>query len=151
MSVRSPYDLPANALADLVASIQQKLYLERDPQRTFVWNPGKDIDCQGFVEELDELMGQNGLHPTHGPQRRPFVHRPPGVEFEEGAEMSGASRNPELSIKNGRLIGHVAPSFTLADIVFPPTLTKLTLLNRQDVEDLKALCDELLEYLRLGG
>lgn len=146
--MKSPYDLPAPDLADLVASIQQKLYLERDPGKVFVWNPGKDIDCQGFVEELDELMGRLGLHPARVELRRPFVHRPNEIEFLEREEMSGAARNPELSIKQGALIGHLAPNFKRADIVFAPTMTRILLLGKRDVEDLRALCDGLLEYLK---
>jgi hypothetical protein len=144
--MKSPYDMDAAQLADLVAAIQQKLYLEQGHDRGFIWNPGKDLDCRGFVEELDELMGDNGLHPKEAESKRTSPRGPSGVGFDES--LSGMKRNPDLSINSGRLIGYISPNFKLSDVVFPPTSTRILLMSRRDVEDLRGLCDQLLEYLK---
>ena len=149
--MRSPHDLDKDDLAELVETIQRQLYLQSDPKLTFIWNPSKDVDCQAFVDILDELMARKGLHPAFVPFRKPFVHRPGEVEYEEEADegLDGPRRrNPELSIREGRLLAHITPSMELADILFPETLSKLLLLRRQDVEDLKVMCDKLLEFLK---
>ncbi len=149
--MRLPYEMEQVELAELVARIQRQLYFEQDPKKVFVWNPAKDVDCQAFVDILDELMARSELHPGFVEFRKPYVHRPQEVEFlEKGEEsLSGPlQRNPELSINEGRLIGHLSPNMQLSDIVFPPTLSKLILLKRRDVEDLRSLCDQLLEFMR---
>ncbi len=146
--MKSPHDMEQDDLAALVAHIQRELYLERDPERVFIWNPEKDLDCSAFVEILDELMGRHRLHPTSVKLKRPFVHRPQEVEFEEELSGPAAKRNPELAIHEGNLIGHLSPSMNLSDIVFAPTFSKIMLLKRRDVEDLRRLCDQMLEFMR---
>lgn len=145
--MKSPHDMDRDDLALLLSNIQRELYLERDPERVFIWNPEKELDCSAFVEILDELMGRSGLHPASVQLKRPFVHRPQEVEFEE--ELSGPlKRNPELEIHEGNLIGHLSPNMKMSDIVFAPTMSKIILLKRQDVEDLRRLCDQMLEFMR---
>jgi len=148
--MRDPHDMNQEDLAALVATVQRELYLEMDPKHVFIWNPEKRLDCETMVNILDELMGRNRLHPASVELKKPFVHRPEaGVEYEGEGTLSGpVRRNPELAIPEGRLIGHLAPNFQLADIVFPPTLSKLILLRRGDVEHLRELCDKLLEFMR---
>jgi hypothetical protein len=144
--MKSPYDLDLVELAGLVTAIQQKLYLERDPERVVAWNPGKDVDCRKFVEELDELMGEIGLHPAQAEPGRSSPYPTGGVE--SGDELSGLKRHPDLSINSGRLTGYVSANFEQADIFFPATQSRLLLLRRRDVEDLRRLCDQLLDYLK---
>lgn len=147
--MRDPHEMPQEDLAELVAILQRALYLELDPKEVFIWNPEKNLDCESMVAMLDELMGQNRLHPAFVELKKPFVHRPErGVEYEGEALSGPLPRNPELAIPEGRLIGHLAPNFKLADIVFGPTLSKLILLRRGDVEHLRELCDKLLEFMR---
>lgn len=124
--MNSPFDVQPDLLAELVSVIQRQLYLERDPS--------KGVNCQAFVEVVDEVMGRAGLHPEDG---------------VEGGRMDGyrPHGHPDLTIDSGRLIGYISPSTTLADIEFLPTISRLKLLNRKDVEDLRGLCDDLLETM----
>ena len=151
--MNSPFDVQPDLLAELVSVIQRHLYLERDPKNVFVWNPSKDVDCQAFVEVVDEVMGRAGLHPGFVEFKKPFVHRPEdGLEYAEDVEESRMAGyrphgHPDLTIDSGRLIGYISPSTTLADIEFLPTISRLKLLNRKDVEDLRGLCDDLLETM----
>ncbi len=147
--MQSPHDMTQGDLADLVERIQRQLYFEQDPKKVFVWNPSKDVDCQAFVDILDELMARHELHPAFVPFRKPYVHRPQEVEYDEKNDLSGPlKRNPELSINEGRLVAHLTPNMMLVDILFPETLSKLLLLRRRDVESLRSLCDQVLEFLQ---
>ena len=141
--MKSPHDLKRDDLAALVADIQRALYLEPGTERAFIWNPEKEVDASAFVQLLDELMGRRGLHPAS----EPFTSGSEEVEFE--GELSGpVRRNPELAIREGNLIGHLSPNMKMADIVFASTLSKIVLLKRRDVEDLRRLCDQMLEFMR---
>ncbi len=141
--MRSPHEMDQNELADLVSQVQRQLYFESDPERTVIWNPSKDVDCQAFVDILDELMARTGLHPASTLSKRPLE-----VEFEAEESLSGPlKRNPDLSITEGRLVGYLSPNMKLVDILFPPTLSKVLLMSRTDVESLRSLCAQLLEFM----
>lgn len=61
--------------AQALAEIQNLLYLELE-NGSPIWNASKDVPCPEVISEIDEIMGRHGFHPTQGPSRRPFVHRP---------------------------------------------------------------------------
>lgn len=70
---QAPMD-PEGAVRAL-AEIQNLLYLELE-NGSPIWNASKDVPCPEVISEIDEIMGRHGFHPTQGPTRRPFVHRP---------------------------------------------------------------------------
>jgi hypothetical protein len=141
--MRDPHDMSREQLADLVSELQLHLYLERDPKQGFVWNPNKDVSCGDVAEFLQELMGRNRLHPSSVPIKKPFVHRPEGIEYE----MSGPGEG--TWIRGNRLEASVAPSKKLADIVDGKTFRKLILLDVEALKELRDLSQELIDFM--GG
>ena len=68
--MRRPRDLPREALIEIVAALQQRLYLDVE-QGQFVWNPDKDWSCADALMELSDVLAGHGLAPD---ARLPFTH-----------------------------------------------------------------------------
>lgn len=144
--MRSPYDMDRDELADVVAAIQRELYLERDPQMTFVWNPEKDVECPSALDLLDEIMADSGLHPKPGPKAQPFKHRPQEIEEFE----LGAGRREGTWFSGQRFEAAVSPNRKLADVTDRKERKTLIVLDIEALRELRDLAGELVEFMEKG-
>lgn len=75
LGIVKAHDIPEESARNALLEIQMSLYFERE-DGTYRWNPEKEVPCPDAIAEVDEIMRRYGLHPTSGPLRKPYVHRP---------------------------------------------------------------------------
>jgi len=136
--------MPKEDLADLVADLQMALYLERDPERGFRWNPEKAMEAPDVAQIIDRLLSERGLHPKGGMRPKAFIHRPGGVDYS----MEGPAKE-RAWISGSRFEAFISADRTLSDIADRENVGRLILLRVSDLHELRDLAQELIDFM--GG